>query len=165
MANITLKGNQISTAGELPEVGSSAPDFTLTKSDLQDVTLKDFEGQQVVLNIFPSIDTSTCAASVRHFNKSASEMENTVVLCISKDLPFAHKRFCEAEGLNNVITASEFKNDNFSSAYKVMITSGPLEGLMSRAIVVVDESGVIKYVEQVPEIVDEPDYDSALKAL
>ena len=165
MSTITFKGNNIETAGSLPAVGSSAPDFQLTKTDLSTVTLKDLNGKKVVLNIFPSVDTGVCAASARKFNQLASSMENTVVLNVSKDLPFAHNRFCAAEGLQNVHGASQFKDDNFSKAYGVDMTTGPLAGLMSRAVVVVDENGVVKYTEQVPEIAQEPNYDAAIAAL
>lgn len=165
MAKITFKGNAAHTAGTLPAVGSAAPDFKLTKSDLSDASLKDYLGKKVVLNIFPSLDTPVCAASVRRFNAEASKLDNTVVLCISRDLPFAQGRFCAAEGLNNVITASEYKDSSFSEAYGLRIQDGPLAGLLSRAVVVVDESGKVKYTEQVPEIVHEPDYAKALAAL
>ena len=165
MANITLKGHPITTAGDLPAIGSEASDFTLTQTDLSATSLKDYAGKKVVLNIFPSIDTGVCAASTRIFNSKVSELENTVVLCISKDLPFAHKRFCEAEGLEDVIPLSEFKDSSFSDAYGVKIATGPMAGLLSRAIVIVDEAGKIKYTEQVPEIAQEPDYGAALAAL
>jgi len=165
MAKITFKGNAAHTAGTLPAVGSAAPDFKLTKSDLSDASLKDYLGKKVVLNIFPSLDTPVCAASVRRFNAEASKLDNTVVLCISRDLPFAQGRFCTAEGLNNVISASEYRDSSFSDAYGVRIQDGPLAGLLSRAVVVVDESGKVKYTEQVPEIVHEPDYGKALAAL
>lgn len=165
MAKITLKGNEISTSGDLPSVGSKAPDFKLTKVDLADVSLADFSGKRVVLNIFPSVDTPTCAASVRRFNKDASELANTVVLCVSKDLPFALKRFCGAEGLDNVIPASELRDSSFTDNYGLKITSGPLAGLMSRAVVVVDENGSVVYTEQVPEIAQEPDYAKAIESL
>ena len=165
MAKITFKGNAAHTAGTLPAVGSAAPDFKLTKSDLSDASLKDYRGKKVVLNIFPSLDTPVCAASVRRFNAEASKLDNTVVLCISRDLPFAQGRFCTAEGLNNVISASEYRDSSFSDAYGVRIQDGPLAGLLSRAVVVVDESGKVKYTEQVPEIVHEPDYAKALAAL
>ncbi len=134
MATITLKGNEISTVGNLPAVGSTAPDFSLTKTDLSLTTLADFKGKKIVLNIFPSLDTAVCAASVRQFNDKASNMDNTVVLCISDDLPFAHKRFCEVEGLKNVISLSEMSVRNFGEDYGVRITSGPLAGILSRAI-------------------------------
>lgn len=165
MANITLKGNSIHTLGELPAVGAKAPDFKLTGTDLSTKSLSDFTGRKVVLNIFPSIDTGVCAQSVRTFNEKASALENTTVLCISKDLPFALNRFCAAEGLDNVVSLSEFKDDNFSSAYQVKITDGPLEGLMSRAVVVVNEEGNVVYTEQVPEIGQEPNYEAALNMI
>lgn len=164
MATITFKGNAINTAGKLPEVGSKAPDFKLVKSDLSEASLADYKGKKVILNIFPSLDTSVCAASVRKFNAEAEKQPNTVVLCISRDLPFAHTRFCSVEGLKNVVSLSEFRDDSFSKAYGVKITDGPLAGLHSRAIVVVDENGTVKYTEQVPEIAQEPDYEKALKA-
>lgn len=163
MANITLKGNAIETIGNLPAVGSAAPAFTLVGTDLADVSLSDYAGKKVVLNIFPSIDTAVCAASARAFNVKASG--DAVVLCISADLPFAHKRFCEIEGLENVIPLSNFRSSGFGSDYGATITTGPLAGLLSRAIVVVDESGKVVYTEQVPEIAQEPDYDAALAAL
>jgi len=165
MASITLKGNTISTIGELPAVGSKAVDFLLTKTDLSDVKLSDFSGKRVVLNIFPSVDTGVCAASVRKFNAEASSLDNAVVLCISKDLPFAHRRFCEVEGLNNVIPASELRDSSFSNNYGVLIANGPMAGLMSRAIVIVDEEGKVSYTEQVPEITQEPDYSKAMEAI
>ncbi|MEN7549244.1 thiol peroxidase [Rapidithrix thailandica] len=165
MATITFKGNEIQTKDNLPQVGEQAPDFSLTKSDLSEVSLSDFEGKKLVLNIFPSIDTGICAASVRAFNEKAAGLPETVVLCISKDLPFAHKRFCEAEGLSNVVTLSEYKDDSFSAGYGVKMTNGPLAGLMSRAIVVVGQDGKVSYTEQVPEIVQEPDYEKALQAI
>lgn len=165
MAQITFKGNPIHTAGSLPEVGSPAPDFTVIKTDLAPVSLGELKGKKVVLNIFPSLDTPVCATSVRRFNAEASRLVNTVVLCISRDLPFAQKRFCAAEGLENVIPASEYRDSSFSSAYKVAIVNGPLQGLFSRAIVVVDEKGTVAYTEQVPEIAQEPDYEKAIAAL
>lgn len=165
MANITFKGNPVTTAGTLPEVGTKAPNFTLTGVNLANVQLSDYAGKKVVLNIFPSIDTGTCAASVRRFNQEAQSLDDTVVLCISKDLPFAHKRFCGAEGLDNVISLSEFKDSSFSNAYKVRTENGPLEGLHSRCIVVIDENGMIKHTEQVAETIEEPNYDNALAAL
>jgi thiol peroxidase len=165
MATITFKGNPVNTAGQLPSTGSAAPAFELTKTDLSSVSLDSLKGKKVVLNIFPSIDTGICAASARKFNELASGMENTVVLNVSKDLPFAHNRFCAAEGLENVHGASQFKNDNFSKAYGVDMTDGPLAGLMSRAVVILDENGVVKYTEQVPEIAQEPNYDAAIAAL
>ena len=165
MAKITFRGSPVHTQGDLPAVGSKAPDFKLTSGDLTEKTLSDFQGKKIVLNIFPSIDTGVCAASVRHFNESASGLENTAVLCISKDLPFAHSRFCAAEGLENVVSLSEFKDSNFSDAYQVKMNDGPLAGLMSRAVVVIGEDGNVKYTEQVPEIGQEPDYEKALSYL
>jgi thioredoxin-dependent peroxiredoxin len=165
MAQITLKGNPIHTVGYLPEVGEVARDFTLTKSDLSPVSLSEFKGKKVVLNIFASLDTSVCAASVRRFNEEATKLKNAVVLCISKDLPFAQGRFCAAEGLKNVITASDFRDSKFGDAYGVRIMDGPLAGLLSRAVVVVDERGKVVYTEQVPEIGQEPNYEKALAAL
>ncbi len=165
MAQITLKGNAINTIGDLPKVGTKAPDFTLVKNDLSTGSLADYKGKKVILNIFPSLDTDTCAASVRRFNQEASNLENTVVLCISKDLPFAQARFCGAEGLKNVIVYSDFRTGEFAKAYGVEITDGPLAGLESRAVVIVDEKGYVTYIQQVPEIVDEPNYDKVLAAL
>jgi thioredoxin-dependent peroxiredoxin len=164
MATITFKGGAINTSGNLPSVGSKAPDFKLVKSDLSETSLADYKGKKVILNIFPSLDTSVCASSVRKFNAEAEKQPNTVVLCISRDLPFAHSRFCSVEGLKNVVSLSEYRDDNFSKAYGVKITDGPLAGLLSRAIVVLNEDGVVKYTEQVPEIAQEPNYDLALKA-
>jgi thiol peroxidase len=165
MATITLKGNPIETAGELPAVGTTAPDFKLTKADLSECELKEFSGKRVVLNIFPSLDTAVCAASVRRFNQEASSLDNTVVLCISADLPFAHSRFCEAEGLKDVITLSVFRSLEFGKDYGITIMSGPLAGLMGRAVVIVDASQKVVYNELVPEIAQEPDYQAALNAL
>ncbi len=164
MANITLKGNPIETAGNLPEVGSTAPDFELTGSDLSDIKLADFAGKNLVLNIFPSIDTPTCATSVRQFNQQAASLENAVVLCVAADLPFAMKRFCGAEGIENVSTGSTFRS-NFGEAYGATITTGPLRGLLSRAVVIVGSDGKVLYNEQVGEIADEPNYDAAIAAL
>ncbi|WP_396193279.1 thiol peroxidase [Flavobacterium sp.] len=165
MATITLGGNPINTNGELPKVGSNAPQFQLVKTDLSEVTLADFAGSRLVLNIFPSIDTGTCAASVRHFNESASKLENTKVLCISRDLPFAQKRFCGAEGLENVVNLSDFKSGSFGKEYGLEMTDGPLNALHSRVVIVLDENGVVKYSEQVAEIADEPNYEAALASL
>lgn len=165
MATITLHGNTIHTLGNLPANGSAAQDFTLTKGDLSAASLNDYKGKKVVMNIFPSIDTGTCAKSVREFNKKASELENTVVLCISKDLPFAQGRFCGAEGIENVEMLSDFRDGNFGKKYQVEFTDGPLQSLLSRAIVVLNENGKVIHTEQVPEIVDEPNYDAALLAL
>ncbi len=165
MTKITLKGNQIKTTGKLPKIGKKAPKFTLIKSDLSKAKLKDFKGSKIILNIFPSLDTDTCAASVRKFNEEASKLENTKVLCISRDLPFAQARFCGAEGLENVITLSDFTKGKFGKSYGLTIKSGPLSNLHSRAVIVVNEEGIVTYTEQVPEIVDEPNYEAALKAL
>ena len=165
MATIALKGNPIHTAGTLPETGKPAPDFLLTKTDLSDISLSGFAGKKIVLNIFPSLDTAVCATSVRKFNAEAEKLPGTVVLCVSKDLPFAHARFCAAEGLANVISASEMRNGNFGHHYGVLITDGPLAGLLSRAVVVIDEKGFVIYGEQVPDIVQEPDYKAALASL
>jgi thiol peroxidase len=165
MAKITLKGNSINTCGALPAVGSQAADFVLTKTDLADISLKDFTGKKIVLNILPSIDTPVCANSVRRFNVEAAKQKNTVVLCISVDLPFALNRFCGAEGLQNVIPVSELRKRKFGEDYGVRIIDGPLAGLFSRAVVIIDEKGKVIYTEQVPEIAQEPDYEAALKAL
>lgn len=165
MATIALHGNPIHTVGALPGVGSDAPDFSLTKTDLSDITLSSFLGKKIVINIFPSLDTAVCATSVRKFNAEAQKHTNTVVLCVSKDLPFAHARFCTTEGLNNVVSLSELRNAGFGNDYGVLITDGPLAGLFSRAVVVVDEKGKVIYCEQVPDIVQEPDYDAALASL
>jgi len=165
MAKTHLKKAEINTYGVLPQVGSVALDFTLVKNDLSNISLKDLKGKKIVLNIFPSLDTSTCAASVRNFNKAAANLENTVVLCISKDLPFAQARFCGAEGIKNAITASEFRDDNFSNNYGVRLIDSPMKGLLARAVIVIDEKGIIKYTQLVNDIVDEPDYDAALAAL
>ena len=165
MATVTLGGNPIHTSGELPQVGSKLVDFKLIKNDLSVATLADFAGKKLVLNIFPSIDTGTCATSVRKFNESASALENTTVLCISRDLPFAQKRFCGAEGLENVINLSDFKEGSFGKNYGLEITDGPLAGLHSRVVIVLDENGTILHAEQVKEIADEPNYDAALAVL
>ncbi len=165
MAQITFKGNPIHTLGNLPAVGTAAPDFKLTNGELSEKSLSDYKGKNVVLNIFPSVDTGVCAQSVRTFNKEVSAVDNTVVLCISKDLPFALNRFCAAEGLQNVETLSDFKNNDFTSAYGVQMTDGPLNGLMSRAVVVINPEGKVVYNEQVPEITQEPDYNHAINAL
>ena len=165
MADITLKGNAINTIGNLPKAGTKAPDFTLTAVDLSHKSLSDFAGKNVILNIFPSVDTGTCAMSVREFNKNASELENTVVLCISKDLPFAQARFCAAEGLENVVMLSDFATGKFGDDYQLKITNGPLAHLHSRAIVILDTDGNVTYTEQVSDIVDEPNYEAAIKAI
>lgn len=165
MAKITLKGNPIKTIGKLPKVGKKAPKFKLVKTDLSTIKLKDFKGKKVLINIFPSIDTGVCASSVRKFNESAASLENTVVLNVSKDLPFAHSRFCAAEGIENVVTLSDFINGKFGRRYGATIKNGPMKGLHSRAVVVVDENGIVTYTQQVPEIVEEPNYEAALEAL
>jgi len=165
MAKITLGGNPINTCGELPKVGEKAPDFQLIKNDLSVVSIADFKGSKVVLNIFPSIDTGTCATSVRHFNENASQLKNTKVLCVSRDLPFAQTRFCGAEGLENVVNLSDFKDGSFGKTYGLEIVDSVLAGLHSRVVIVLNENGTIKYTEQVPEIANEPNYKNALAAL
>ncbi len=165
MATITFGGNPITTNGTLPAVGTQAPNFNLVKTDLSIASLADYKGSKVILNIFPSIDTGVCAASVRHFNEKASTLENTKVLCVSRDLPFAQKRFCGAEGLDNVINLSDFVDGSFGKAYGLEINQGAFTGLHSRAIVILDENGVVTYTEQVPEIGHSPNFDAALAAL
>lgn len=165
MATIKLGGNPISTSGELPKVGTKAPDFTLVQTDLTETKLADFSGSRLLLNIFPSIDTGTCATSVRKFNEQASEVENTKVLCISKDLPFAQRRFCGAEGIENVINLSDFKDGSFGKDYGLTMTDGKLAGLHSRVVIVIDENGNVVYTEQVDDIANEPNYENALAAL
>ena len=164
MANITLKGNSIHTIGMLPEKGSEIPDFELVDSQLETKTLADYQGKKKVINIFPSIDTGVCAASARKFNEEATRMDNTVVINVSKDLPFSLGRFCAAEGLDQVVSLSDFRGD-FGKIYGVIITDGPMRGLLSRAVIVTDENNKILYTEQVPEITQEPDYDTALSHL
>ncbi len=165
MATITLKGNAIHTNGELPKVGEKAPDFELINTDLSTVKLSDYKGTKLVLNVFPSLDTGVCAASVRTFNKEASSLSNTKVLCISRDLPFAQDRFCGAEGLGDVVNQSDFRDGKFGKDYGLEIIDGPLQGLHSRAVIVIDEAGTVVYTEQVPEIVEEPNYAAALGQL
>ena len=165
MAQITLKGNPIHTSGDLPKSGAAAPAYTLVRTDLSEISSKDLTGQRVVLNIFPSMDTPTCAASVRKFNARANEKPNTTILCVSADLPFAQKRFCAAEGLDNVVPASTFRNADFGKAFGVALVDGPLKGLLARAVVVVDASGKVVHTELVPEIAQEPDYNAALAVL
>jgi thiol peroxidase len=165
MATVTLHGDNIQTSGTLPKVGTKAPDFKLTTTELKTKSLADFTGSNVVLNIFPSVDTGTCAQSVRQFNQEAAELENTKVLCISRDLPFALGRFCGAEGLKNVITLSDYKDGRFGKDYGLNFINGPLEALHSRCVVVLDENGTIKYTEQVAETTEEPNYKAALEAL
>jgi len=165
MAKITFKGGEVNTSGDLIRVGAQAPDFKLTKVDLSDVTLSSYKGKKLVLNIFPSVDTGVCAASVRRFNAEASKVNNTEVLCISRDLPFAHARFCGAEGLDKVVSLSEYKDEVFSQNYGVKMIDGPLAGLHSRAVIVIDEAGKVIHSEQVDDIVHEPNYAAAIEAL
>ncbi len=164
MATITLKGNAVETVGNLPSTGSAAPAFDLVKTDLSSATLESYKGKNLVLNIFPSIDTPTCATSVRKFNEKAASLDNTVVLCVAADLPFAFKRFCGAEGIENVESASTFRS-SFGKDYGLEIATGVLTGLLSRAVIVIDAEGSVVYTEQVGEIADEPNYDAALEAL
>ncbi|MFI4955489.1 MAG: thiol peroxidase [Gammaproteobacteria bacterium] len=165
MATITLQGNPVHTIGNLPSVGSQAPNFTLTKTDLNELSLQDLAGQNIILNIFPSIDTPTCATSVRKFNSEANALNNTQVLCVSMDLPFAQTRFCGAEGLDKVISVSAFRHPEFGEQYGVKISDSKLAGLFSRAIVVINPQGEVIYTEQVAEIAQEPNYAAALAAL
>lgn len=165
MATITLRGFPVQTIGDLPKVGEKAPDFKLTNSVLSTQTLSDFEGHKVVLNIFPSIDTPTCAQSVRAFNKEAAEMDNSKVLCISRDLPFAQSRFCGAEGIENLLMLSDFKDGSFGKAYGLEFKNGVFEGLHSRCVIVIDKNGNITYTEQVSNISQEPNYQAAIIAL
>ncbi len=165
MAQINLNGNPINTRGELPPAGTKAPDFLLTRSDLSDFSLADVAGKMVVMNIFPSIDTEVCSMSVRTFNSRITRFSNTVLLAISLDLPFAHKRFCETEGIENVVSASELRDRRFGDAYGLRITDGPLAGLLARAVIILDESGIVRYTQLVPEIVQEPDYEAVFSAL
>ena len=163
--HVTLKGHPVEVRGDFPATGGKAPGLRLVGKDLADVSLADFAGKRKILNIFPSVDTPVCAASVRHFNQSASECADTVVLCISADLPFAQARFCGAEGLDNVVTLSTLRGAEFLKAYGVALASGPLAGLAARAVVVLDEHDQVRHAELVPEITQEPDYDAALAAL
>ncbi len=165
MTTITLKGNPIETVGTLPKVGSKAPSFNLVAHDLSEISLAGFAGKKVVLNIFPSVDTGTCAMSVRKFNEAAGKLDNTVVICVSADLPFAAGRFCGAEGIENVTTGSVFRAPAFGIDYGVTVKTGPLAGLLSRSVVVIDTSGNVAYTEQVQETTEEPNYDAALSAL
>jgi thiol peroxidase len=165
MAKITFKGKPVTTVGELPKISDLAPNFTLTKTDFTDVTLQEFLGKKVVLSIFPSVDTPTCAAAARKFNETTQKMANITVLCISADLPFAQSRFCSAEGLQHVVPLSTFRHPAFGQQYGVTIAEGPLAGLMSRAVVVLDENAKVIYTQQVAEISDEPDYEAALRML
>ncbi|MGF7231449.1 thiol peroxidase [Arachidicoccus sp.] len=164
MTTITLKGNNIHTVGKLPAVGTEAKNFTLVADDLSEKSLSDFKGKNIILNIFPSVNTGVCAASVREFNKEAAGLPNTAVLCISKDLPFAQAQFCGAEGIKNVTMLSDFRTD-FGNEYGVQMADGPLKGLLSRAVIVINPEGKIIYEEQVPEITHEPDFAKALAAV
>ncbi len=165
MATTAFKGSPVQTVAELPAVGAAAPAFTLTGADLSDVALAQFAGKRVVLNIFPSIDTGVCATSVRKFNELAAGLDNTAVLCVSADLPFALGRFCGAEGIENVTSASVFRSPGFGQDYGVLMSDGPLHGLLARSVVVLDGAGKVAYTQLVPEIGQEPDYDGAVKAL
>lgn len=164
MSTVTLGGNPVNTNAALPAIGSAAPQFQLVGNDLSEISLQDFKGQRVILNIFPSIDTPTCATSVRTFNKMANDLTNTKVLCISKDLPFAQKRFCGSEGLENVVNLSDFRDGIFGTDYGVTLIDSVLKGLHARAIVVIDETGKVAYSELVSEIANEPNYEAALNA-
>jgi len=165
MATLTFKGNPINTSGDLPAVGASAPDFKLVTADLKDVTLADFAGKKKLLNIVPSLDTSVCALSTRKFNEHAKAHPDSVILVISADLPFAQKRFCGNEGLNNVVTLSMMRSRKFAKDYGVLLETGPLAGLTARAVVVLDENNRVRHAQLVPEIAQEPDYETALTAL
>lgn len=163
MATVTLKGTKVNTVGELPNQGEQAPDFVLTGTDLNDFKLSDHKGKKVILNIFPSLDTSVCATSVRKFNEEVDKLDNTVVISASRDLPFAHQRFCANEGISKVVSGSELRED-FGDKYGVRIADGPMKGLFARSVVVLDEDGKVVYTELVPEITNEPDYKAAIKA-
>ncbi|BAV94179.1 thiol peroxidase [Ichthyobacterium seriolicida] len=166
MQNITLKGKPVTVSGTLPKVGSPAPNFTLVANDLSEVQLNTFDGNDIILNVFPSIDTATCALSVKQFNqKAASLSENIKVLCISRDLPFAQSRFCGAQDIKNVISLSDFRTGNFGNSYGLNISSGPLSGLLARAVVLIDKNGTIKYTELVSEVSNEPNYEEVFKYL
>lgn len=162
---VICRGQEAHTSGPMVKVGEQAPDFRATNADLQDVSLSSFKGKRIILNIFPSLDTPTCALSVRQFNARASEQENTVVLCLSMDLPFAQSRFCSAEGLNNVVPLSVFRSHDFLKEYGLQLADGPLKGLMARAVIVIDETGKVRYTQLVSNISNEPDYDAALQAV
>lgn len=165
MSKITFKGNEIHTNGTLPIVGVEAPNFKGVKNDLSELSLNDLKGKKVILNIFPSLDTSVCATSVRKFNQKAASLPNTVVLAISKDLPFAQGRFCTTEGITNVVPLSAFRCDCFENEYGVLMTDGPLKGLFARSVVVIDGNGKVVYTELVPEITQEPNYEAAIASL
>lgn len=165
MATLLLGGNPVNTIGDLPTIGTNAPNFKLTKTDLTSSTLEDYKGQKVIMSIFPSLETGTCSSALRQFNQEAAELKNTKILCISKDLPFTQEKFCGAEGIENVVMLSDFKNDEFGKAYGVTFTNGGFDGLHSRCVIVVNEEGKITYTEQVQETADEPNYKAALEAL
>lgn len=165
MSQITFKQNPIQTSGTQPAVGSIAPNFVGVKQDLSELSLADLKGKKIVINAFPSLDTGVCAASVRRFNKEATSLDNCVVLCVSKDLPFAQSRFCGAEGIENVVTLSQFRSSSFEDGYGLLMIEGPLSGLLARAVVVVDENGKILYEELVSEVTEEPNYEAALSVL
>lgn len=162
---VICRGQEAHTSGPMVKVGEQAPDFRATNADLQDVSLSSFKGKRIILNIFPSLDTPTCALSVRQFNARASELENTVVLCLSMDLPFAQSRFCSTEGLNNVVPLSVFRSHDFLKEYGLQLADGPLKGLMARAVIVIDETGKVRYTQLVSNISNEPNYDAALQAV
>ncbi|MDR0430721.1 MAG: thiol peroxidase [Tannerellaceae bacterium] len=165
MAEIAFKGNKVHTNGTLPAVGSTAPDFVGVKGDLSEVSLLSLKGKRVILNVFPSLDTAVCATSVRRFNKEAVSLNNTVILAISKDLPFAQGRFCTTEGIDRVVVVSAFRNSTFEDNYGMLLTDGSLQGLLTRGVIVVDETGKIIYTELVPEITEEPNYGATLASL
>ncbi len=165
MAEITIKGDSVKTCGELPETGTAAPDFVLTKPDLSDISLKDIKGERVILNIFPSIDTPVCSMSVRKFNEAITKYPDTSVVCVSMDLPFAHSRFCETEGIKNVISASELRNRKFGEDYGIRIIEGPLAGLLARSVVILNEDFKVIYSKLIKELTEEPDYEEVLDAL
>jgi thioredoxin-dependent peroxiredoxin len=165
MAKLTLKGEPVTSSGNLPAIGSKAPDFKLVKSDLSDVKLSDLKGKKVILSIFPSQETGTCSASIRRFNQIAAGKKNVMVLGISKDLPFAHKRFCESEGIANVVTLSGYRDQEFGKLYGVDVLNGAFGGLYARSVIIIDETGKVVYTQQVSEMANEPDYDAVLAAL
>lgn len=164
MAKVALKGNPVTTSGNLPAKGTKAPEFKLIKSDITPLSLSELKGKKIILNIFPSLETSTCSSALHRFNQIAAGKENTVVLCISKDLPFAHSRFCTAEGLTNIITLSGYRDSEFGKAYGVDVLNGLFAGLYARSVIIIDKEGKIAYTQQVIEMSHEPDYDSVLKA-
>ena len=165
MDQTKFQGNPVALAGALPQVGTPAPDFTAVKNDLSELTLSSLKGKKVVLNIFPSVDTGVCAASVRRFNKEAAGLNNVAVLCISEDLPFAHGRFCAAEGIENVTTLSDFRYRTLADVYGLRMADGPLSGLLARAIIIIDETGKVIYTQLVPEVTNDPNFDEALAQL